>query len=312
MPRMQAIQRKRYFSDPRARVVVHREVRQLPMSQHRHEFFEIVLILSGSGIHLTGDFRHRLESGDVLVIDPRRSHGYEDTRGLNLVNILVRADLLPRIARDLGGLPGFHALFTLATVRWQRSSYSSRLRLSAADMQQAGTWTDQLEEESHRGDQGGHLLAEAYLTLIVGLLARRYARGVPRREERSGNRLGRLLGWIECHLAEPITVERLAAEAGMSVRSFHRHFRDGVEESPTAYVLRQRIRRATEILRAEPATGMVEVASRCGWDDPNYFSRIFRRHMGCSPSQYRSGTMQLNSCEARRTHLVAVAEMQSP
>jgi AraC-like DNA-binding protein len=289
MPKVQAIRQKQYFSDPRARVVVHREVGQLPMTQHRHEFYEIVLILSGSGTHLTGDFRHRLESGDVLVVDPRRAHGYEDTRGLNLVNILVRADILPRIARDLGGLPGFHALFTLAAVRWQRSSYASRLRLSPADMNQASAWTDQLEEESRRGEQGGHLLAEAYLTLIVGLLARRYAKGTPRREERSGNRLGRLLGWIEQHLAEPLTVERLASETGMSVRSFHRHFREGVEESPTAYVLRQRVRRAAEILTAEPAIGMVEVASRCGFDDPNYFSRTFSRQMGCSPTKYRSG-----------------------
>jgi len=286
MSSWQAIRRREYFRDPRARVVVHREVRQLPMSQHRHEFFEIVLILSGSGIHITGDFRHRLEAGDVLVVDPRRAHGYEDTRGLNLVNILVRSDLLPRIARDLGGLPGFHALFTLAAVRWRQSSYSSRLRLSPSDMRQAGEWIDQMEEETRRGAQGGHLLAEAYLMLTVGLLARCYAKASPRREERSGSRLGRLLGWIEMHLAEPLTIARLADESGMSVRSFHRHFREGVGETPTAYVLRQRIRRAAEILRAEPVAGLVGVASRCGFDDPNYFSRVFRARMGCAPREY--------------------------
>lgn len=289
MPQWTAIRRSDYFRDPRARVVVHREVGQVAMPQHRHEFYEIVLILSGSGLHATGDFRHRLEAGDVLVIDPRRAHGYEDTQGLNLVNVLVRSDLLPRISRDLGGLPGFHALFTLAAVRWQRSTYSSRLRLSPSEMRQAAEWVDQMEEESRRGAQGGHLLAEAYLTLTVGLLARCYAKAVPRREARSGTRLGRLLGWIEMHLAEPLPIAVLAREAGLSVRSFHRHFREGVGETPTHYVLRQRIRRACEILRGEPGAGLVDVASRCGFDDPNYFSRVFRARVGCAPRDYAGG-----------------------
>ncbi len=154
MSRTGALRHKDYFRDARARVVVHREVRQVPTPQHRHEFYEIAIILAGTGEHVTGNYRHRVGAGDVLVIDPRRAHGYDATRGLHLVNVLVRKDLIPHLKRELGGLPGFHALFTLAAAGWQRDGYTNRLHLDAAGLRQAAEWADRIEEEASRGAEG--------------------------------------------------------------------------------------------------------------------------------------------------------------
>jgi AraC-like DNA-binding protein/mannose-6-phosphate isomerase-like protein (cupin superfamily) len=285
MARTGALRKRDYFRDARVRVVVHREVRQLPIPQHRHEFYEIVLIASGAGVHVTGGFRHRLEAGDVLVIDPRRAHGYEETRGLNLVNVLVRDDLVPQLERDLGRLPGFHALFTLAAARWREGAYISRLHLGREDRERAMEWVDRMEEEVQRGAEGGHLLAEAYLALLGGLLARRQGRGWRAPQGAPPSALARLFTWIEMHLAEDLPVPRLAAQAGMSVRTFHRKFAAAAGKSPTAYVLERRLDRAAEWLRQEPELSVAEVALRCGFGDPNYFSRAFRAHLGRTPRE---------------------------
>jgi len=282
------LKRRHYFPDRKTRVAVHRQVRQSPMRQHRHEFFEIAIVLSGSGVHVTDHFQHRIEPRDVLVLNSHRPHGYEQPLGLNLINILIRSDLMDRLGRELGGLPGYHSLFTLESARWRRRDYISHLRLSAEELSQIEEWTNRLEEETHQQGQGGSLLAEAYLTLIVGMLCRLYGKkaGLPVRSE---DRFGRILSWIETKLDRPLAVADLAREMGMSERTLHRRFRLAVGTTPADYLMQARIRRAADELGREQWENrrISDVAQACGFEDSNYFSRRFRQVMGRTPREYR-------------------------
>jgi AraC-like DNA-binding protein len=261
------------------------------MGQHRHEFFEVVVILSGTGLHVTGGFRHRLAAGDVLFLDPRRAHGYEETRSLHLLNILVRDDALARIGRELAGRPGFHALFSVEAS--PRRGYDRRLRLTPAELEQIGDWAARIEEEAsgkgpRQGPRGGRLLQEAYLTLIVDVLSRKAERRPAPGVSRPEAGMGRVLSWIETGLDRPLRVAELAARAGMSVRTFHRVFRAATGRTPWAYIVAARLARAAERLAHGPAETVTETALACGFDDGNYFSRSFRRFAGATPTAYRA------------------------
>lgn len=288
-----------HFPTARARVAVLRMPHQHPMEQHLHEFMEIALVLSGSGEHVTEGFRHDLQAGDVLVINRRRAHGYENTQDLNLVNILFRGDLLPRVARDLGVLPGFQALFDTGQGRRRRGhEYISRVRLTPAELAQLEDWAARLEAElSQDAPRGGYLLAEAYLTLIIGVLSRRHGyatwgrRGAPMP---GAQPLGKVLSWLEKNLDQAIRVEDMARVAGMSARSLHRAFRANLGGTPLDYLLRRRLQRAAERLRQSPGSSappprISEIAAACGFEDSNYFTRAFRRQFGQSPREYRAG-----------------------
>lgn len=281
-----ALRRRDYLRNG-GRVVVRREISQPPIGPHRHEFFEIVVILSGYGTHVTGSFRRRVEAGDVLVVNPRRTHGYEETRGLHLVNILIRADVMQRIGRELRELAGYHSLFNATASRWQRDDGANRLRLSTEELIRVEEWINRLEEESTSRLPGSDLIAEAYLTLIVGVLSRRHAR-------RSGGiaptrvALGKLLSWIEKNLHRPLRVADLARQAGMSERTLHREFRLALNVSPADYLIRCRMDRAAEWLRDQSQKRRIsEIAEACGFEDSNYFSSCFRRVRGCSPREFR-------------------------
>jgi AraC-like DNA-binding protein len=283
-----ALRRKAYFPHRDVRVAVYRESNQRPMHQHRHEFFEIAVVTHGSGVHVTGNFRHRIETGDVLVINSRRTHGFEETRGLSLINIMVRSDLLARLNREIGTLRGYHALFTLEPIRWNRQGYKGALRLNATELSQVVEWVDRLEQELKEGERGGSVLAEAYITLIVGLMARLQDGGRKRGPGRSVGRMGLLLIWMEREMQRPLTVAELAGRMAMSDRSFYRRFSETVGMPPLTYLLRIRLKHATELLlRKEEALSISEIAQSCGFSDSNYFSRYFRKAFGKSPREYR-------------------------
>jgi AraC-like DNA-binding protein len=257
------------------------------MRQHRHEFLEVAVVLSGEALHVTGVLRHPIRTGDALVLSSRRPHGYENPCGLNLLNILVREDALSRLSTDLRQLPGYHALFGLEALRWSQRSYSSRLRLSAADLFRLCEWAGGMEKEIGRPAHGGHALAEAYLTLILGLLINTYD-GKTSSAARPESSMGELLSWIEAHLPEKLTVQLLAQHARMSLRSFHRHFLAATGQSPFDYLLDQRLNRARNLLAHHPMVRVGEVATRCGFEDSNYFSRLFRTRSGFSPRDFRA------------------------
>ena len=289
MAKIDRLRRKEYFADPLAQVAVHREPGQPEMGPHRHDFIEIAVVLSGAGVHVTEGMRQQVQGGDVLVINSSRSHAYENTRALNLVNILIREDVFKETEKELGMLPGYHALFTLEPVRWRQRNFTSHLRLNGEELKLAAGWIDALEEETQRKSEGGLLLAKAWVLLLIGLLARHYGKDTAR-SPRLEMRLGRILSRIEQNVEEKFTVAALARESAMSERTFLRRFREATGSSPVDYIIKTRIRQARELLAAgTPGLSITEIAFRCGFRDSNYFSRQFRRLAGVSPRRFGRG-----------------------
>lgn len=83
-----------------------------------------------------------------------------------------------------------------------------------------------------------------------------------------------------------INIEEYAAARHMSVCWFIRSFRQTVKQTPMQYILSLRMANAQSLLESTQYN-ITEVAAAVGYDDPLYFSRLFRRHTGFSPTKYR-------------------------
>ena len=93
------------------------------------------------------------------------------------------------------------------------------------------------------------------------------------------------LRYIERNYAGRITVDDIAAHVGISRSHLYRVFVKQLSLSPNEYVARYRISKACALLCT--ALSVTEVAGSVGFDDPLYFSRVFRRIKGTSPLAYR-------------------------
>ncbi|MFI6528888.1 GlxA family transcriptional regulator [Streptomyces uncialis] len=93
--------------------------------------------------------------------------------------------------------------------------------------------------------------------------------------------------WALRHLAEPITLDRLAAREAMSVRHFTRRFRDEVGTTPMNWLIRQRVELARELLE-ESDLPVDQVAARTGLGTAANLRKHFHDALGTSPSTYRT------------------------
>jgi len=91
---------------------------------------------------------------------------------------------------------------------------------------------------------------------------------------------------ISEEFANPPSLDRLAKAAGLSVDHFGRIFKQQTGWSVRQYVCRQRLIEARRLL-VQGALNVSEVAQAVGFDDPFYFSRVFKRSFGVSPSHFR-------------------------
>ena len=104
--------------------------------------------------------------------------------------------------------------------------------------------------------------------------------------ERENARFAHLFDWLRGRLHERITIDRMAAEAAMSRRSFIRRFEAATGTSPGDWLTGERVRRAADLLETT-GLGIERVATECGFGTADGLRHHFRSRLGISPSAYR-------------------------
>ena len=88
------------------------------------------------------------------------------------------------------------------------------------------------------------------------------------------------------HYNEEISIEQYAASRNMSTSWFGKSFTEAAGESPKKYITDLRMRNAQVLLETSDAT-VAEISRIVGYENPMYFSRLFRKSKGLSPANYR-------------------------
>jgi AraC family transcriptional regulator len=91
---------------------------------------------------------------------------------------------------------------------------------------------------------------------------------------------------VQAKIDEDLTLEQMADSVNLSVAHFSQMFRRSTGQSPHQFVLRSRVERAKEILRAADSR-VLDVAVACGFKTQQHFARVFRQLCGVSPTEYR-------------------------
>jgi AraC-like DNA-binding protein len=128
---------------------------------------------------------------------------------------------------------------------------------------------------------GTGLLRELYFRVLTGAQGSSLREALAMRGQ--FGQIGRSLNLIHASYAQPLDVTQLADAAGMSIPSFHSHFKAITQVSPMQYVKSTRLHQARLLMVREALTA--EAAGHAvGYVSPSQFSREFRRLFGLTPA----------------------------
>jgi len=103
----------------------------------------------------------------------------------------------------------------------------------------------------------------------------------------SNNTIWQSVEYIKNNLFKPLNLNDLSQKAFMSPSSYNRYFKRELGMSPFEFILNERIKKAKKYLQ-NPEYRVIDVAYNCGFEDSNYFIRIFKRYEGITPRQYQN------------------------
>lgn len=105
-------------------------------------------------------------------------------------------------------------------------------------------------------------------------------------DKRDLERIKLILSFINSNYSQKISLEDIAKEINLCKSECCRLFKKSMNESLFSYLLHYRIEKSLPYL-ITGTQSITEIAACVGFDDPNYYAKIFRRLQGCSPHNYR-------------------------
>jgi AraC family transcriptional regulator of arabinose operon len=236
---------------------------------HGRPEYVFIFCLSGQGRVQIGRSTYHLHSGRGVVLPPRRAHRY--AAEANAPWTICWFHFVGRRARDYAEALG---LRKNRPHFWVQDSEVIAEAFEDCYRHVTGGYTD------------GELLAlSTSFARLLGL-CRVLQRSVNRRRRHTEERLLHVLRFMRLNLQRPVTLAALAREASLSVPHFSAVFRHQMKCSPVEFFIRLKMQRASELLLTTTLTAS-EIAGRVGYQDPLYFSRVFRQKTGVSPRPFR-------------------------
>lgn len=121
---------------------------------------------------------------------------------------------------------------------------------------------------------------------VMGLAGLMRPIATPEDQRTHFRELERVIGHLQARFVDEVTVESLAAIAGISVPHLNRRFRQLLRLSPMAYVLSLRVQEAQRLLAAT-SRSIGDIAVSTGFCDQSHFTKRFRKATGMTPLAYR-------------------------
>lgn len=228
------------------------------------------VVMSGSGVLEYNRKERQLEPGDCVFIDCRSSYAHSTNDDLwTLKWCHFYGPLLSNIYDkylERGGQPVFHP--------------------STFDLNTLITLHQDLYNTAGSADHLRDMRINAYLNTLLTTLLEYSWNPEEGREGKKRQSCEAVKEYLDEKYSERITLEELAEQFHLDKQYLNRCFRDQYGSTINQYLLHQRITKAKQMLRFTDEKLEV-IGYACGIGAPHYFSRLFKKIEGMSPSEYR-------------------------
>ncbi len=235
---------------------------------HWHEHLELLYFVYGSCKVNCGVDTIKVEAGDLLLINSNELHWIDEKKEVKYYCVIIN----PSFFADVN----FEHVFLKTHIRGD-AYVTGRL--------------DALIKEYETGGEGSDMSVKSIVYALMAYLLKNY-----KLEQLSDHaydvkmnkmlRLNSVLQYISKHYQEKISTAKLAEMCFLSECYFCRFFKNATGYSVVDYINRLRVEKAAVLLK-NTAASITEIASNVGFNDINFFSRVFKKYMKKSPREYR-------------------------
>mgnify|MGYP004514697285 CR=1 FL=1 len=281
---------------------------------HCHSTIEINCICCGHGKYSVAGTLHGISPGDVFVFSNNVLHRItsisappagSDGGGMTILKVHFSPDILMQDVGFSGLESVFFRSFGFTHIPSGNDAAKKVFRLLSAMFEEAteGSEGDISDSEAVGNDGGGagggKYKSDELMTALLLAVCISIGRYVRDAEGICGERaycddnhrlISESIRYISQNLGAELRLDSLARAVNMSKNSYLYWFRHFVGVSPYSYIQSMRILRAVEMLRNSSASVM-QIAFECGFNSTVSFNKMFKKIMGCTPTELRTNLL---------------------
>jgi AraC-like DNA-binding protein/quercetin dioxygenase-like cupin family protein len=253
---------------------------------HWHNDLECIIVLEGAMHYFVNEQVYQLSPGTGIIVNTNRLHfGYGvDGRDCVFLVLLLHPSLLGGNAyiesNYLNPLlydANSDAILLSEDVVWHRQALHLITTLFQLGQEQPAHYEFQIPIQ----------FASLWLLLYENTVAKSSSH---QRSSTSSSHLKEMIGYIQKHYPEKISLHDIAS-AGLMCRSkCCRLFKQTLHQTPVEYLLHYRIQKSLSLLTNRSLT-ITDIAAACGFSGASYYTEVFRKIIGISPSTYRKSRL---------------------
>ena len=254
----------------------------LIFNSHWHEHMELLFFLEGRASIECSSYRYEVKPGDLIFINSNEVHtGYSTGNSLDYCCIMFDTPFL------FGNPNGNCEQKYITPIAQNLVLFKNRI----SDDSKAVDCVRNILEESDGKSSGYELFIKSAIFQLLGILFRDHIGKVMAKKEvkiriLNLERLNKVLTHIENNYTEDVSIEHLAEMTCLSVYHFCHLFKHLTGKSVNKYINQIRVDKAVHLLK-NTDMNITEIAMSTGFNDANYFSRMFHKHKQISPSAMR-------------------------
>ncbi len=236
---------------------------------HWHEHTELLYFLEGECTFTLNGKTFPVKEGDLIAINSTEIHSFVSQNTTRHFCILIYPQFFSDISHD--SIVSMESLI-------RKDEYVTEL-------------VTKIREEVICPSKGSDMILKGNVYHLIAYLARNYEANVPTIKEAENRtlmleRTSLVLKYISENYSEKITTAQLASLCFLSESHFCRFFKRAIGKSAINYINEYRIEKASVLLR-ETDESITSISALTGFDDANYFSRVFKKYKNTTPERFR-------------------------
>ncbi|NOW95937.1 AraC family transcriptional regulator [Mucilaginibacter sp. SG564] len=267
--------------------IVYKKLEVCPKSAHKHNFFELVYILSGNGIQCINENNFDYTAGHMFLITPEDCHSFNITQPTEFVfirfnDIYVKSQKNVE-ARDMEWIKKLEYILHNATHQ------PGCILCNAPDKILVKAMIDSILGELVNEQLYSHEIIAQIVNTIIAVVARNIGMIMPTKVcESTGNTMVNILNYIQENIynTNKLRLDVIADHFGFADGYLGRYFKKHTGETIQQYIINYKLKLVETRLQHSDMR-INEIVNELGFTDESHLNRLFKKYKGLNPTAYR-------------------------
>ena len=256
--------------------------------QHFHTFYELCILLCPNAVHFIEGIPYEIKAFDIVGISPNRLHKTQYPTGKPCKRLIIQFNMPSQVSGLSNEYEQLLKLFEREVPIFRfDSELQKRLFRKLNDIYQLAPKKDPMRNL---------IIHQKFIEFLILLFLNQESNTYSSETEMADieRKIYSVAGYIHAHYPEDLSLDSLAKHFCISPSYLSHRFKQVTGFSVTDYIQMTRIRNVQSLL-INTEIPITEVAEPCGFNCFSQFNRVFRKHIGMSPSQYRKQSQAQHS-----------------